>query len=95
MLLEPPTREPRYLIERPRFFEEMSRSRNDDELLFAGQLCERRAVELNDLDIIPAHDEERRLARALGIDAASDGDVERVGIGEENAPHARIYPEPA
>jgi hypothetical protein len=38
----------------------MSRSRNDDELLFAGQLCECRAVELNDLDIIPADDEERR-----------------------------------
>jgi len=31
-----------------------------------------------------ADDQERRLARPVGINEAGDGDVERVGVGEEN-----------
>jgi len=31
-----------------------------------------------------ADDQQGRLARPFGIDEAGDGDVERVGVGEEN-----------
>ena len=60
MALKPLTCQPRHLVKGTRLFEEMCRSRDDHELLFAAELRERYLVQFNYLDIVAADDKQRR-----------------------------------
>src|SRR6266851_1044440 len=57
---EPLPRKPRHLVQRPRFFKEMRGSRYDRQPLFAAKLCERGLVQPDDLEVIPAYDQQCR-----------------------------------
>ena len=60
MALVPVARQPCYLIQGSRLLEQVCRSRNDYEPLFASERRERCPVQLNHLDIVSADDEQSR-----------------------------------
>src|SRR3984893_13344723 len=58
--LEPVARQQRHLVEGPPLFEEMRRTGDDHELLFAMELRKGPPVQCDDLDIVAADDQEGR-----------------------------------
>src|SRR6266481_3551878 len=83
---EPLTCQPRYFVQRAGFFEEVRRPGDDYELFFAAKLRESRPVQLDNLKIVAANDEQGRCPDArqggsgqIGSPAARDDRAHHIG----------------
>lgn len=58
MSFEPRARQSRHLLERIGLFKQMRGSGDNDELLFAAQLHERRLIQLDDREVVSSRDQQ-------------------------------------
>jgi hypothetical protein len=86
MSFEPRARQSRHLLERIGLFKQMRGSGDNDELLFAAQLRERRLIQLDDREVVSSHDQQgggldarQSLPRQVRASAARDDRNRQLG----------------
>ena len=96
MALEPIARQPRHLVQRSRFFEQVRCSGHDQKPLFAAKLRERFPVQLNDLVVVFSDNQQRgslnaRQGRTGEVGATASRD-DRTSVRKADAASAAAAP---